>query len=75
MSEKPTPEEFSNNPLWLKLKVYYEDKLEQKRRENDSDMPAEKRDKLRGRIAEIKDLLALDKPAPVIGADEDNTIV
>ena len=52
-----------SSELWLKLEKHYKARLEQRRRENDSDsMDATKTAKQRGRIAEIKEFLALANP-------------
>lgn len=57
---KLTPGE-RNNPLWAKLERYLNDRLEMNRRKNDGDLEPLETAKVRGRIAVIKDLLALAK--------------
>lgn len=59
------------SPAWQKLRRYMEDELATLRIANDaSDLDPISTARLRGRIAELKTLLALGKPAPVLGADE-----
>lgn len=50
--------------LWLKLRAHLEDRLEALRFQNDGDRTPEETAKIRGRIAEVKNMLALDPPAP-----------
>ena len=45
-------------------------RLEELRKRNDGDLSAEQTAKIRGRIAELKDLLTLAQPAPALVADE-----
>lgn len=45
-------------------------RLEELRKRNDGDLSAEQTAKVRGRIAELKDLLTLAQPAPALVADE-----
>lgn len=49
------------NPLWLKLKPHLEQRLAYLRTQNDGDADATKTANLRGRIAEVKAMLQLDK--------------
>ena len=55
------------SPLWKRLEAYYVQRLEGYRRRNDTDLPDGETAKLRGRIGEIKHLLALadETPDPV----------
>lgn len=46
--------------LWMKLKAHYTAKLQTLRTRNDSAMEEDKRNKLLGQIAEIKEILSLD---------------
>lgn len=62
-------EQERGSALWQRLKAHIESRLESHRRKNDNDAPDEKTAKLRGRIAECKILLALDKPIPVVPDD------
>ena len=60
-----TPQDRQSSP-WLKVKQHLEARLAKLRAENDGDLPIEKTAKLRGRIAEVKALMALDAdPAPL----------
>ena len=57
-----TPQE-RDSALWKKLKEHYEGKLSVRRLQNDGDKDEIETSRLRGRIAEIKELLGLDAPA------------
>jgi hypothetical protein len=50
-----------NSPSWCRLMEYFADRLAQLRAENDTDKDEVQTAKQRGRIAEIKALMALDK--------------
>ena len=53
-----------DSPLWKKLRAYFEEKLQRHRELNDnSTLNDLETARLRGRIAEIKDVLVLDRPA------------
>lgn len=53
------------NPLWVRLERHMQQELENMRVMNDSTVPMERTEKLRGRIAQLKELLALaDEPKP-----------
>lgn len=54
------PEDFHRNVLWDKLKRYISLRVEELRRENEADLSPEKTAKLRGRIAELQSLAALE---------------
>lgn len=62
----------SNSALWQKIKAHYEARLQTLREKNDVDNDENRTIKLRGRIAEIKALLALDKPPPAADIDNRN---
>jgi len=47
---------------WAKVLAYLNQRLESKRVENDNTKTAKETEKLRGRIAEIKNLIALGQP-------------
>lgn len=49
---------------WKKIKAHLEKRLQETREKNDGDKNEEATAKLRGRIAELKYLAALDSPAP-----------
>lgn len=79
MTDDAKPAEFkldkndTAQPLWAKLRTHYEAKLAQLRAQNDD--PGKdpiKTAALRGRIAEVKALLALASPAPATEADADD---
>lgn len=59
-----TPQE-RNNPLWLKLKAHFEERLQKLRVANDADMDERKRARHGGRIDELKSTLALDSDPPL----------
>lgn len=56
-------------PTWIKLKKYLEARQALLRAKNDASVDAAKTEKLRGRLAEIKHLLALDQPTPQAESD------
>lgn len=59
-----------NDPIWLKLRAHMEAELERYRISNDSpDNDIEATARLRGRIAQLKDLLGAGKPAPTVSDD------
>ena len=47
------------SPLWRKIAEHYEEKLQVLRQQNDGDRSEAETSKLRGRIAEVKLMLAL----------------
>lgn len=59
------PRDFDEPPI-LRLKAHYEARLQELRVKNDARLDADKTARLRGRIFEVKSLLALvtNKPAP-----------
>lgn len=69
MSEFRLTDNDRNTPLWLALRAHLERRLESQRAKNDTDLSAEDTAKVRGRIAEIKALLALEAPPPQVPAD------
>ena len=58
--------EDKHSALWLKLKQHIADELDVLRKRNDGLMDAEKTSYLRGMIAAMKKLDALDAEVPVI---------
>jgi hypothetical protein len=71
MSKLLIAEHDSKTALWKKIKAHFEEKLELLRRQNDGNLSEAETQKLRGRIAEVKSILALDKPPPrITGSDE-----
>jgi hypothetical protein len=51
------------SPVWMKLKRYFEARIEKCRKDNDSPLDAEKTAALRGRIEELKKTLKLESAA------------
>ena len=51
--------------LWSLIEEELKGELETLRRKNDADLSAEQTAKIRGRIAQIKDVLAIASEAPV----------
>ena len=49
------------DPLWLKLRAYLERRIADHRQDNDNDHDAAKTAHLRGRIAALNGLIALDR--------------
>lgn len=58
------------SPTWLRLRAHIERRIQVLRVKNDKAMSPEDTAALRGRIAELKNLLTMDKPSPAIVADE-----
>lgn len=58
-----------NTPLWLALRAHLERRRDSLRAKNDTNLSPEETAKVRGQIAEIKALLALENPRPEIPAD------
>lgn len=52
----------AGSELWLKLRKHFEARLALLREQNDHSKPADQTERIRGRIAEVKLFLALDKP-------------
>jgi len=57
--------------LWLKLAKHVENRILTLRKQNDADQPESKTALLRGRIAELKALLALAEDLPDLTPDID----
>ena len=64
MSKILTTEDL-HSATWLKLRAHYTAELAKQRARNDGKLSVEDTAKLRGRIATIKELLALEHPDPV----------
>jgi hypothetical protein len=47
-----------NSPLWLRIEGYLNARIELHRRRNDADLAPDQTARLRGQIAELKNLLA-----------------
>lgn len=58
-----TPQELQS-AVWIKLRDHMNERLEQLRCQNDGDLSMEQTIKLRGRAAQLKELLAIGKPTP-----------
>jgi hypothetical protein len=56
--------------VWLKLKEHYTQRLNTLREQNDGNLDAEATAKIRGRIAEARQFLALGKEAPQVVIDD-----
>lgn len=67
-----TPERFKlephdkSSPTWQRIERHLIDRLQVLRRQNDATMTTERTEHIRGRIAQLKELLALvnEDPAP-----------
>lgn len=59
-------EEELNSPLWHKLTQHWEERLQRLREDNDKELDELKTAKLRGKIAAVKDDIALGKPRKVV---------
>lgn len=59
-----------NSALWLRLKTYWEGRLQLLRTQNDAVMDDGKRNLQVGRIAEIKAMLDLDREQPTAAPEE-----
>ena len=60
----------TRSETWRAIEKWANERLDVARRKNDGALDAEKTAHLRGRIAELKDLLTLASPAPAINVDE-----
>lgn len=56
---------------WIKIKAKCEARIKSLRRQNDGDKDPIETAKIRGRIAEVKKLLAMENPSPTTAADDD----
>ncbi|OGT57521.1 MAG: hypothetical protein A3E01_08255 [Gammaproteobacteria bacterium RIFCSPHIGHO2_12_FULL_63_22] len=56
--------------VWKKITAHLEQRIQALRERNDKELDDTKTAKLRGRIAEVKELMALDQPAPSVDADD-----
>lgn len=62
-------EQEKNSALWHRLKEHIEARIDKHRATNDKTQTPEATEKLRGRIAELKDLLNIEKDRPQIEQD------
>ncbi len=58
MTFRVEPHEATSNPLWMRLEKHLRERLAELRARNDADNDPVQTARLRGRIAELKDLLA-----------------
>ncbi|HEY5808155.1 MAG TPA: hypothetical protein VIT67_09325 [Povalibacter sp.] len=58
--------EEKNSPLWHRLRTHLEERIAKLREENDKTQTPEGTERLRGKIAALKELRDLEKPAPAI---------
>ncbi|MEN6400862.1 MAG: hypothetical protein ABFD94_02860 [Armatimonadia bacterium] len=64
----------TRSALWLKLQAHMSEQLDVLRRKNDGLLSHEDTQRLRGRIAQLKEILALSETEPVqVGATDDAT--
>lgn len=54
------------NPLWVTLAKHLNERLSVLRQQNDASLPPEATEKVRGRIAQIKDILRLAEDDPTV---------
>ena len=57
-------EQERHSAVWLKLQAHMEYRLASLRSQNDGDLTMDETIKLRGRVAQLKELLALGQPGP-----------
>jgi len=57
------------SPVWQKLRVYLQARIDSHRRKNDNDLSPEATAKLRGRLAEAQLILKLENPRTVMPED------
>jgi hypothetical protein len=55
---------------WIKIKTYLNIRVEDLRKKNDGDFNEIDTSRMRGRIAEIKNMLAAVEPPPALESDE-----
>ncbi len=67
----PLTKDDITSPTWLRLRAHYEAELAKLRVKNDAEHDPDQTARLRGRIAEIKNLLTLDQPDPAIVVNDD----
>ena len=58
-----------NSALWLKLMSHWEERIATLRRQNDGEIPENTTNSLRGRIAEVKANLSLNKEIALLNTD------
>lgn len=70
MSTPVLSKEDLRSAVWMKLQKHLETRLQALRETNDSDLPAEKTARHRGRIAEVKAMLNLASEQPPVMSPE-----
>lgn len=58
------------HPLWLKLKAHLEERLAGHRLKNDNNLTQDETQKVRGRIAELKELLKLGEEPKTLPVEQ-----
>jgi hypothetical protein len=71
MTESVLTEGDRNNATWQRLKKHYEGRLAKLRERNDKPRSHDETLSLRGRIAEVKELLALGTDAPITPSEDE----
>lgn len=59
----------TRSALWQRLHAHLTERLDALRRSNDGDMSMEETQRLRGRIAQLKEILALGREPVQVGLD------
>jgi hypothetical protein len=59
--------------LWLRLKAHLEERLDAKRKQNDSALSKMQTAALRGEIKALRDLIALGNDRPFVTGNEDQS--
>lgn len=59
-----------SSDTWMRIREFLEKRLEGYRAQNDGDLPPDATAKLRGRIAEVKAIIALGAPEKEIPEDD-----
>lgn len=57
-------EQEKQSAVWIKLRDLMNERLEALRCQNDGDLSPEQTTRLRGRVAQLKELLAMDQSTP-----------
>lgn len=60
----------AQSAFWQKIKAHLDERLQRLREKNDGNLDERRTAELRGAIREIKNLAALDKPAPSVDATD-----
>lgn len=57
-------EQEMQSAVWLKLQAFMGERLQSLRCQNDGDLTLDQTNRLRGRVAQLKELLAIGQPTP-----------